>query len=220
MKTFSLIIFDCDGVLIESEILTNRIEVATLQELGHDIHLEEYIDISVGKHSDAITRILAQEKNIILPQDFWKRVEALQARKFETDLKAVKGIKEVLSKLTLPKCVASASSVQRLQQTLTLTELIQFFPDRVFSCDLVPFRKPAPDIYLYAAEKMGVKPQECLVIEDSLTGVEAGLKAGMEVWGYCGGEHITPNRRKALAASGVSKIFSEMQHLIEIFKKG
>lgn len=216
MKSFSLLIFDCDGVLIESERLANEVEVQALQSMGHDITLDEYMDLALGRQNELVAKLLAEEKRIHLPENFWEEMAVELAATFEKELQPVRGVREVLQMLSLPKCVASSSTVERLKHTLQITGLLEFFPEAVFSTQFVKEGKPAPDIYLYAAQKMGIPPAECLVIEDSLAGVEAGLRAGMEVWGFCGAQHITSKRRQFIEKSGVTHVFEDMHDLLDL----
>lgn len=209
----SLVIFDCDGVLIETEALTNQIEVDAIQALGHSLSLEEYIDLSLGKHAHLVDEILREDFQIKLPIDFWKEVGMQQKEIFEQRLMAMEGVSQAITSLRFPSCVASSSSLERLHHTLGLTHLLPYFEGRIYSADSVARGKPFPDIFLYAAERMGVAPRKCFVVEDSPAGIEGALAAGMSVLAFGGGGHMTQRIRQKLKESGAHAFFDRMSDL-------
>ncbi len=214
--TPSLIIFDCDGVLLETESLANQFEVEMLTQLGHTISLEEYLTFSLGRCYPEVQESLQRERNMTFPPRFWHTIEEKQKDLFREHLTPVSGVEEFLQWLPLPKCVASNSGKERLHRTLELTGILAYFGSSVFSADLVANRKPAPDIFLYAAEKMGVVPSECLVVEDSITGITAALAANMKVCAFGGAKHITPTLKQNLLASGAHCYCNTMDDLKKI----
>ncbi len=212
----SLIIFDCDGVLLETESIANQCEVDALRQLGHAISLDEYLNIALGRCYPEVHQTLQKERKIDVPLQFWQDVEERQKDLFKQHLKPVAGVAEILQWLSLPKCVASNSGRERLHRTLDLTGILPYFGSSVFSADLVENRKPAPDIFLYAAQRMGACPSECVVIEDSLTGITAALAANMTVFAFGGAKHITEAMKQKLLASGAHRYFENMAELKEI----
>lgn len=214
----TLLIFDCDGVLVETEWLATRCEWEAVLQLGYSISFDDYLHITLGKHIEEVNASL-KKQNINLPPHFWDEMLIKQKELFEQKLIAVEGVDQTLASLTLPKCVASGSSMQRLYYTLGMTKLLPHFQEKIFSSDLVKRKKPFPDVYLYAAEQMGVNPKECLVVEDSLIGVEGAMAAGMTVLAFSGGKHITDAFRKKLHASGAHYVFNHMRELPALVAK-
>jgi HAD superfamily hydrolase (TIGR01509 family) len=213
-----LIIFDCDGVLLETESLANRCEVDALGKLGYTISLEEYIDLSLGRHNIQVEELLKEKFNIDLPPHFWSDVKLEQQDLFDKHLIPVAGVIETLELITTQKCIASSSSMERLNHTLGITKLLPYFENRIFSTEFVSRGKPFPDIYLYAAEKMKMVPKECVVIEDSLAGIEGALAAKMTVFAFGGGQHITAKIKHKLQKSGAHQYFERMQNFQDILK--
>jgi HAD superfamily hydrolase (TIGR01509 family) len=210
---YKAILWDCDGVLIDSEILACTASVDVLREEGVDITLQEYIERFLGKNRP---QILAE---IGFSGTF--PTEKHKARKkflFDSQLKPIPGIHDVLSSLSLPMAIASGSDPERLQYTLGLTNLLKYFKEHVYSSESVKNGKPAPDIFLYAAEKLRVAPADCLVIEDSSHGVAAAKAAGMDVYAFTGGSHMTENLRNKLVAAKPNAIFDDMSIFLKTTK--
>jgi HAD superfamily hydrolase (TIGR01509 family) len=210
---YELIIFDCDGVLIDSELLANRSEVEFLKSFGIEFDLSDYMSRFVGKsHRDVLTSIESLQ-GISLPADFWRLAEQQTFQIFQQELQPIPGIVELIAVLEQPICVASSSSLRRLDLTLKKTGLFDRFSPYIFSAEQVKRGKPAPDLFLWAADKMQVQPDRCVVIEDSPYGVSAGVAAGMTVLGFTGGSHIQPGHEEKLRAAGAIQIFSHMSQL-------
>jgi beta-phosphoglucomutase-like phosphatase (HAD superfamily) len=215
---FDLVIFDCDGVLIDSEILANRAEVELLKSFGIEFELSDYMARFVGKSTKDVLKSIESSHNICLPAEFRKLAGEKIYEVFKKELKPIPGIFELLDSLAeplleridLPKCIGSSSSLHRLKMTLTMTGLFDRFAPHIFSADLVSRGKPAPDLFLFAAEKMKVNPDRCIVIEDSPHGVRAGVDAGMTVLGFIGGSHIQAEHDRRLIEEGAIKVFSTM----------
>jgi HAD superfamily hydrolase (TIGR01509 family) len=210
---FNLIIFDCDGVLIDSELLANRSEVEFLKSFGIEFDLSDYMTRFMGKNTKDVLEGIEDFHGVKLSEDFWESVEENTFKIFQTKLKPTTGIFEFLDSIDKAKCVASSSSLNRLDMTLKVTELFDRFSPYIFSSEQVDRGKPAPDLFLFAAEQMQVHPDQCLVIEDSLSGVRAGVAAGMTVLGYTGGSHIQPGHQAKLLSEGATKVFSDMSQL-------
>jgi HAD superfamily hydrolase (TIGR01509 family) len=210
-----LIIFDCDGVLIDSEVIANRVNVEVLAGLGVEFTLEEYMERFVGVSLRDEVLEIEHLRKIKLPHDYEARLTKHKNSVFEKELRAIEGIAEFVKRIEVPKAVASGSSSERLEYTLKLTHLWELFAPHIYSTTLVAKSKPAPDIFLYTARQLGVKPEQCLVIEDSTLGVRAGVAAGMTVLGFTGGSHIKKGHEEKLLELGAKKVFSKMQDIAD-----
>ena len=189
--SFDLIIFDCDGVLIDSEIISARMLVAELGTLGVAIDLDYVTTHFLGRSYPRVMQQIREDFRLDLPPDF----EALYRRRllaaFEADLRIMPHVTDVLARLTLPWCIATSSSPERAVRSLEIVGLGALAEPLLFTSTMVERGKPAPDLFLHAAAAMGaVDPARCLVIEDSLNGVRAGRAAGMTVWRFLGGSHL------------------------------
>jgi len=208
-----LIIFDCDGVLVDSEPIANRILVEALDDVGYEIALDEAVARFVGRSMAAVVGMVEADLGRPLPEGF---IDALQARTFaafERDLTAMPGVDEVLAGLVVPVCVASSGSPDKIAHSLSLTGLERIFDGNLFSAAMVARGKPAPDLFLHAAKEMKVDPGSCLVVEDSVPGVEAARAAGMAVLGFVGGGHADAALGARLRAAGAT-VFSDMADLV------
>jgi HAD superfamily hydrolase (TIGR01509 family) len=207
-----LLIFDCDGVLVDSETLSCRIDAEILTECGVSYTAEEVArDFTGVSVKDQITRI-ESERGIRLPDDFTERLNRTLFQRFETDLKPIEGVRDAILSLPFPRCVASSSVPERIALSLRVTGLLKLF-DNVFSSTQVARGKPAPDLFLHAASRMNTLPEECLVIEDSIAGVQAARAAGMRVIGFVGGSHCGPGHAEKLRQAGAPVIIERMSDL-------
>ncbi len=216
------ILWDCDGCLIDSEYIACDLDATLLREAGYPITTDEFIRRFCGQGNKHVFNTIQKESGVdyqlILEQ---KDKKELQKKAFLENLKPIDGIFEVLNRLShIPMAVASGSKYERLNFTLEITGLHQKFENRIFSSTLVNRGKPSPDIFLYAATQLGVHPQNCLVIEDSLNGVKAGKAAGMTTWGFTGGSHIPQkdNHAQELLALGADNIFHSMGDLLKFIE--
>jgi HAD superfamily hydrolase (TIGR01509 family) len=182
----ALVIFDCDGVLVDSEVIASRIFAECLGEAGVALTADEAMRFGVGK--SAVTLALAVEKQFgrALPADFIEEMRARIIDAFTGELKPVDGAAALLSGLKLPRCVASNSHIDRVRHALATTGLLPQFGPHIYTAAMVARGKPAPDLFLYAAARHGVAPEQCLVIEDSLSGIAAALAAEIPVVGFVG----------------------------------
>ncbi|MEW2484917.1 HAD family hydrolase [Streptomyces sp. NPDC048411] len=184
-----LVIFDCDGVLVDSEKIAVRIQVQVGAELGWALTEDEVVEKFVGRSNASIGELVDARLPGRAPA--WQvRFEQLHRDAVDTELVAVDGIHEALAALTLPSCVASSGSHEKMRHTLGHTGLHSHFEGRIFSASEVARGKPAPDLFLHAARRMGVEPSACVVVEDSKYGVQAARSAGMRSLGFAGG--LTP----------------------------
>ncbi|WP_225835131.1 HAD family phosphatase [Streptomyces sp. NK08204] len=210
---YDLILFDNDGVLVDSEPISNRILAAYLTELGHPTSYEDSIRDYMGSAMHRIHELVEERTGQRLPDEFDDVFHARVFAAFERELQAVAGVDGVLEKLAasgVPYCVASSGSHERIRVGHRTTGLDRWFEEgRIFSSQDVGRGKPAPDLFLYAAERMGVPPRRCLVIEDSPLGVQAAAAAGMDVYGFTA---MTPAERLA----GADQLFTTMGELADL----
>lgn len=202
-----LVIFDCDGVLVDSEPASNRVFVEELNRLGLDISYQEVCERFIGLSMVRCVEIVAGELGRGVPEGF---VERLQSKTFDTfreGLDPVAGVVDALDRIPYPVCVASSGELEKMRLTLGLTGLLDRFEGRMFSATEVRRGKPHPDLFLHAARRMGVRPNRCVVIEDSSPGVRAARSAGMVVLGYAG-----RGNGGRLASDG-AEVFDDMSRL-------
>jgi HAD superfamily hydrolase (TIGR01509 family) len=208
-----LIIFDCDGVLIDSEVIACRTTARALTRAGYPVSPEDVVDRFAGLTGKAMRAAVEHELGSPLSDDFEHGTRQDLWAAFKKELLAIEGIEDVLDSLDIPVCVASGSSKERLEYTLELVGLHDRLAPNIFSAEFVPNGKPAPDLFLYAARQMQTPPGDCLVIEDSVHGVRAALAAGMPVFGFCGGGHCEPPHAARLLREGATAVFSDVTAL-------
>jgi HAD superfamily hydrolase (TIGR01509 family) len=213
VSRFDLIIFDCDGVLVDSERLAIRTEAEILSRLGWSLTEEEIVERFVGQSAAHMHGEI--ERHLGRSIDWEAEFELRYQEVFTRELVPVPGVVEALDLIAGATCVASSGSHQRMKFTLGITGLFDRFAGRIYSADEVERGKPAPDIFLHAAAEMGVPPGRCAVIEDSVSGVTAGLAAGMAVFAFSGG--VTGS--SALALDG-AMVFEDMAALPELLVTG
>ena len=211
---FDLVIFDCDGVLVDSERISVRLERVALAELGWEMSEEELVERFLGRtHAHMVAEVQARLGRPLPPemqQDWALRHRAV----FEVELQPVDGVVEALDALTIPTCVASSGTHARMRFTLGVTGLWERFAGRIFSADDVGEGKPSPKLFLHAAAAMGVAPERCAVIEDSAAGLQAAHAAGMAAFAYTGG--LMPAHR--LAGPGTVPVHDlrDLPRLLEV----
>jgi HAD superfamily hydrolase (TIGR01509 family) len=210
---FDLIIFDCDGVLVDSEVISCRAHAATLTRHGYPITEDQVFDRFLGRSMRQATLEVEAELGRNLPDDFHTQVYAEIFQAFATSLQATPYIVETLAAMTLPVCVASSGPPEKISASLNRVGLYGRFSPHIFSAVQVAHGKPAPDLFLFAAEQMKVSAARCLVIEDSVSGIAAARAAGMTVLGYHGGSHCRPAHADTLRAAGAAVTFDDMREL-------
>jgi len=208
-----LIIFDCDGVLIDSEVLACRTDAACLAEIGIAMSTEEILDRYLGVSASDMFADIELRHGRALPSGFPEMVRGRIATAFEADLKPMEGVEAALQTLSSRRCVASSSAPARVRQSLSLTGLLRYFDPHVFSATQVARSKPAPDLFLFAADAMQAAPGTCLVVEDSVAGVCAAVAAGMRVVGFTGGTHCRPGHAERLRSAGAFAVAGNMGQL-------
>lgn len=208
---YKAILWDCDGVLVDSEYIACGAAVEFLAQHGYRTTLEDFLTRFMGKGRQQILEDVRAESGLDLSAVFMGDTYGrFQNERFTASLKAVSGVESVLNRAEVPMAVASGSELARLHFTLGLADLLHHFDGHIYSAEGVAKGKPAPDIFLHAAEKLGVAPEECLVIEDGIHGIHAAQAAGMEVWAYLGGGHIFPALRTEILATKPNRVFDSM----------
>src|SRR6266851_9905791 len=206
----NLIIFDCDGVLVDSEVLSCRCLSEALARYGINLAVDQALDLFLGR---SVAAVLEHYEALgrSIPDRFATELKTEVRTAFVSSLGSIEGVSSVLAGLQIPHCVASSSDVDRVSLSLSLTGLAPYFGEQLFTSQMVERGKPAPDLFLYAAERMRADPSRTLVIEDSVSGVTAGKAAGMTVWGFVGGSHYQSRDGKAiLSDAGADRVFERM----------
>ncbi|WP_213286820.1 HAD family hydrolase [Bradyrhizobium sp. sGM-13] len=216
---FDLVIFDCDGVLVDSEVISCRAHAEILSRHGYPITSEQVFHRFLGRSTRQANLEVEAELGRALPDDFHLQLRDELHRTFEADLKPIPHIHSALDAITQPVCVASSGSHQRMRISLGRTRLYDRFAPNIFSASQVSNGKPAPDLFLFAAGQMNVVPEHCVVIEDSVPGVTAGRAAGMTVLGFHGGSHCQPGYAEMLRAAGAIATFDDMRQLPGLIEK-
>jgi beta-phosphoglucomutase-like phosphatase (HAD superfamily) len=205
--TIKGIIYDFDGVIADSEAVANMVLAEMVTALGHPTTLQDSYDLYMGKRAAEVAEAVESKLGRKLAATFSDDLRTATLARFRTDLREVSGASAFIRRhARLPSCIASSSSAERLRESLDALCLAEEFVGRVFSADLVPRGKPHPDIFLYAADRIGVVPEHCLVIEDSRSGVLAGVAAGMTVLGLCAGGHIQVGHTDLLREAGAAHV--------------
>jgi HAD superfamily hydrolase (TIGR01509 family) len=208
-----LIIFDCDGVLVDSEIIAHTLLAQMMTDLGHPMTTAEAVQKFAGRSLADTLSLIEAGLGRSIPDDLGQRYGRLLLERLRHDLKPIAGVKAAVAALPYPRCVASSSSLERIRLSLEATGLASLFGANIFSATQVAHGKPAPDLYLFASRRMGIAPEYCMVVEDSALGVTAGGAAGMKVIGFTGAAHATPDAAQRLAAAGACSVISSMVDL-------
>lgn len=214
MASSGLVIFDCDGVLVDSEVVTNRVFGQMLEEQGLSLTMDEMFEHFVGQ---TLAQCLQQAGDMLgreLPADFADDYRRRSRLALAADTRAVPGVAVALDALSWPCAVASNGSHAKMRITLGRAGLLERFEGRLFSADNVARGKPAPDVYLHAAHMLGFAPAACVVVEDSPVGVQAGVSAGMTVLGYA-----ARLRAQRLYDAGAVRVFTEMAQLPDLLRQ-
>ncbi|MBW8729237.1 MAG: HAD-IA family hydrolase [Inquilinus limosus] len=208
-----LVIFDCDGVLIDSEVIFCAVDSEALARLGHAVAPSEIARRFCGTPHHVAWSTLSTELGFVLEPGIIEEIKAESARRFVTELRAIAGAVEAIAAAGgrgHPPCIASSTGLPNLRRNLETAGLLPLVDPHVFSASQVKRGKPAPDVFLYAASQMGADPADCLVIEDSVHGVTAARRAGMKVVGFTGGGHADPELGQRLKAAGAGRTFATM----------
>jgi HAD superfamily hydrolase (TIGR01509 family) len=208
-----LIIFDCDGVLVDSEVISCRVHADVLTRYGYPITAEQVHRRFLGRSAYDATAEVEQELGRPLAEGYdLERRTALLAELAAT-VEAIPHLHKTLDTIGTRMCVASSAAHEKIFTTLSRVGLYERFAPNIFSGTQVRFGKPAPDLFLFAAEQMQASPARCLVIEDSVAGVAGALAAGMPVLGFHGGSHGRTDTAGTLRAAGAAVTFDDMREL-------
>jgi HAD superfamily hydrolase (TIGR01509 family) len=217
---FELVIFDLDGVLVDSELISSRVTAAALTEAGIGISATDVCERFLGVSTAAMLRAIEAEHGCRLPAAFQETLRARVLKTFEQELEPVPGVAALLDGLAVDRCVASSSHPERIRRSLELTDLHGRFAPHLFSATMVRAGKPAPDLFLLAAAKMAAAPARCLVVEDSEVGIRAAKAAGMTAFGFSGASHVRPDAHAPrLKAAGADAIVTAMPALSELIER-
>lgn len=203
-----LIIFDCDGVLVDSEIIAARVEADLLTEAGYEISAEEIAETYAGLTFKDIMVAVEEKARIPFQISMLDRAEDLIDKRLKKEVRAIEGIHQAIVAVTAPRCICSNSRSERIEFMLEKTHLLPLFAGRIFSALETPTgkTKPAPDVFLHAAETLGANPANTFIIEDSVHGVTGGRAAGMRVIGFTGASHSYPGHADALTEAGAETV--------------
>jgi HAD superfamily hydrolase (TIGR01509 family) len=215
-----LVIFDCDGVLVDSEPISLGVLVDALAAAGVSMTTEEASERFLGRSLKTMSTILHEEHGLATDEVFLEGMRTRLYARFREELRPIVGIREAVEGLGTAHCVASSSQPERIRLSLAVTGLIDLFEPNIFSASMVERGKPAPDLFLHASAKMGYYPSDCIVIEDSPAGIEAAKSAGMRVFAFAGGSHARNDRhRRTLASLGPDVLFDDMGELIQFVRQ-
>ncbi|TPL89584.1 HAD-IA family hydrolase [Mesorhizobium sp. B2-3-14] len=215
--TPELVIFDCDGVLVDSEALSVSALLGMIELAGGSLGEDAAYEHFLGKSMKSVREILSRDFGLEITDQHLTAMRVDLMRKFREELMPIPGVKEMLPKLGLPYCVASSGTLERIRYALDITGLLTLMEPHLFSAAMVAKGKPAPDLFLHAAATMRAHPRRCLVIEDSPAGVAAARAAGMRVLAFTGGAHAgNPGLKARLASTEPDFIFADMLQLPDL----
>ena len=218
MSAPDLVIFDCDGVLVDSEIIAARVEAQLITAAGFPIGAEELAERYAGLTFKNILIEIEREAAIPFQASLLDEAERLVDRRLAAEVRATEGAREAVASVPYPKCVCSNSSVHRIEAMLGKTGILPLFAGNIFSSRETPTKlpKPAPDVFLHAAETMGVDPGKCFVVEDSVHGTHGAKAAGMRVIGFTGNSHSFPGLSDALTEAGAETVINRWPDFLPV----
>lgn len=216
------VIFDCDGVLVNTEALVIDLEIAAMARLGVEYDRAAFIAKYMGASEPDFEAGLNADHRAAcgtgLPEGFFARLKADKYAHLERRIEAVPGARDFAAQLTVPRAVASSSQREALAMKLARTGLSRLFAGQVHSAQDVKAAKPAPDLYLRAAQALGVDPGRSLAIEDSAAGVTSARAAGLTCWGFTGGGHCPPGHDATLASAGAHAVFATFKEIAAAYE--
>jgi len=212
-SSVDLVIFDCDGVLVDSEVISCRAHSEMLTRHGYPITADQVLARFLGVSDREARQAIETEIGRKLPDDFEIQVKQATLQFYAGDLRAIAHVGEAIAAIGLPKCVASSGTPEKIRHGLTCAGLYDHLAPNIFSASQVMRGKPAPDLFLFAAEQMQASPGRCLVIEDSVPGITGARAAGMTVLGFHGGSHCRPGHADTLRSAGAVTTFDDMRQL-------
>jgi beta-phosphoglucomutase-like phosphatase (HAD superfamily) len=211
--SFDLVIFDCDGVLVDSEVISCRAHAEALTRHGYPITEQQVLERFLGVSDREARLIVEAELGRRLPDDFEAQMKQAALQHYPHALGGIPHIGEAIAAIGLPKCVASSGTLEKIRHGLTCAGLYDALAPHIFSATQVKRGKPAPDLFLFAAGQMDASPERCVVIEDSIPGITGALDAGMAVLGFHGGSHCLPGHGDKLRTAGATATFDDMRQL-------
>jgi len=212
-----LVIFDCDGVLVDSEPISIAVLVEAIGQAGGSITMDEAYDRFLGRSLSTIIGLLAKDYGLVAGEGFLEQMRHDLYSRFERELQPITGIAKALDHLDIPRCVASSSQPERIRLCLDVVGILPKLEPNIFSATMVKNGKPAPDLFLFAADKMKTDPKDCIVIEDSPMGIEAAKAAGMRVFAFTGGSHASNSSHlNAISKLEPDLIFDAMDNLFHL----
>jgi HAD superfamily hydrolase (TIGR01509 family) len=214
------LICDCDGVLVDSEVIADRVIVETLSATFPGVDFESVAKTAFGQQTSRFLAGLETQFGIEMPADFLDTIDHNIEAELARSLGPIVGVRDALSRVTLPAAVVSNSHMARVTASVRRAGLADIFGPRVFSAEQVARPKPFPDVYLYAARQLGVEPARCVVVEDSVSGLNAARAAGMKTIAFVGASHIPDGYADVLRGMGVTRIIERMEQLPELIAAG
>jgi HAD superfamily hydrolase (TIGR01509 family) len=207
------ILFDCDGVLVDSEIIAANVLLRLLKPFGYEMNVKHFMQRFAGMKDNDILAHISESHQIQFPAQFPHQLEEAIDDSLQAELQAINGVQEALHAISLPKAVVSNSQLERVKNSLAVAQVSHFFDDRIYTAEMAGKPKPDPDIYLYALRQLGLQVDEAWVVEDSLTGVTAAHGAGLKVIGFTGASHIMEGHAEKLIACGATQTVETMEEL-------
>jgi HAD superfamily hydrolase (TIGR01509 family) len=214
------LICDCDGVLVDSEVIADRVMHSTLSAMYPELSFDAIVKTAFGQKTARFLESVEATFGITLPADFVKTVDRQVEAELARSLSAIGGVRDALHRVPLPAAVVSNSRLARVTTSLERTGLTELFAPRIFSAEQVARPKPFPDVYLFAAQQLGVDPARCLVIEDSVSGLGAARAAGMKTIAFVGASHIPDGYADVLRKMGITRIMQHMSELPALVEAG
>jgi len=211
-----LVIFDCDGVLVDSEVISCRAHAETLTRHGYPITADQVLLRFLGVSDREARQTIESEMGRSLPDDFDAQIKQAALQRYASELAAIPYVGEAIDAIGVAKCVASSGTHEKIRHGLTCAGLYDRLAPDIFSATQVERGKPAPDLFLFAAERMQAAPARCVVIEDSIPGIKGARVAGMTVLGFHGGSHCRPGYGETLKNAGVFATFDDMRQLPDL----
>ncbi|MEA2920524.1 MAG: hypothetical protein QOF07_487 [Bradyrhizobium sp.] len=213
---FDLVIFDCDGVLVDSEVISCRAHAETLSRHGYPITADQVLERFLGLSDREARLTIEAELGRQLPTDFEAQMKRAALQRYAAELQDIPHIAATIAAIDLPKCVASSGTPEKIRHGLESAGLYHLLAPNIFSATQVRNGKPAPDLFLFAAGQMATPAARCVVIEDSVAGVTGARAAGMTVLGFHGGSHCRSGYADTLLAAGAAAVFDDMRRLPEL----
>lgn len=217
---FDHLICDCDGVLVDSEVIADRVLLRALSSTFPHVDFDSVAHLAFGQRTSIFLADIETRLGITIPDGFLARIEREIDAEFKRSLAPVAGVRDALTRVPLPAAVVSNSRLKRIAASLARVGLADVFGPRVFSAEQVARPKPHPDVYLHAARELGVAPERCLVVEDSVTGLAAARAAGMKTIAFVGASHVPKGYAQVLRNLGVTRIVEHMEQLPALIAAG